>query len=510
MRTRPSSSAPLAARIFAGVPTARRPSSAEVTSARHSSRPLRIRRKSSVPAPTTAPTVAPRAEMMPSSGARRVVCERRTSCACSAACAASTFACAVFSPVRSCCVSTVESAPVPWSLRARCAFPSASAALASACATLARACATSARTASALKVASTSPCFTLSPTFTRTSSMRRPGTSAPTIASCHATRLPLAASSTGILAFCGVVVATVSAGFAVDVPASVFSLPPSGLPPQPASASAKTSTAPAALAAAPAFIFAIGRSVERDAFVGHHLLHRGARKHPVGESAVVPHLAHRHLLPVAPAVEHQQVAVDRRVTVADAPLAAREQAVDLAQVVLEAHARLGADRFLRGRVVGVARGADEVAVSRVHGVRKPCHGRDRERLVPRVLGPDARLGIAASEVRDDADVLGDDVAVEDAGRHTPARVELQVLGLALVPRGEVEALGLVRYAHLLDRDVRGEGAGAGRVVELYGHCVLRIGPRAIVAGSDARGDDYNRVISDDVSQRLPPALETSS
>jgi hypothetical protein len=44
-----------------------RPSSADVTSARHSSRPLRIRRNSSVPLPTTAPTVAcaPRSRRRP-------------------------------------------------------------------------------------------------------------------------------------------------------------------------------------------------------------------------------------------------------------------------------------------------------------------------------------------------------------------------------------------------------------------------------------------------------------
>ena len=60
------------------VPGPIRPSSALVTSARHSSRPWRIRRNSSVPLPTTAPTVALRAEMMPSSGASTRDCDRRT------------------------------------------------------------------------------------------------------------------------------------------------------------------------------------------------------------------------------------------------------------------------------------------------------------------------------------------------------------------------------------------------------------------------------------------------
>ena len=69
MRTRPSSRALLVAVTMARVPAVMRPSSAEVTSARHSSRPLRIRRNNSVPLATTAPTVAVRAEITPSSGA---------------------------------------------------------------------------------------------------------------------------------------------------------------------------------------------------------------------------------------------------------------------------------------------------------------------------------------------------------------------------------------------------------------------------------------------------------
>jgi hypothetical protein len=44
----------------------------EVTSARHSSRPLRTMRNSSVPVPSTAPTVAVRAEIMPLSGAQHL------------------------------------------------------------------------------------------------------------------------------------------------------------------------------------------------------------------------------------------------------------------------------------------------------------------------------------------------------------------------------------------------------------------------------------------------------
>ena len=78
-----------------------RPSSAEVTSARHSSRPWRIRRNSSVPVPTTAPTVAVRAEITPSSGASTCVLRQPHLLRLQhARAAASTRAWAVFSAVR--------------------------------------------------------------------------------------------------------------------------------------------------------------------------------------------------------------------------------------------------------------------------------------------------------------------------------------------------------------------------------------------------------------------------
>jgi hypothetical protein len=84
--------APLGAVTSTLVPVVMRPSSAEVTSPRHSSRPWRIRRNSSVPAPTTEPTVALRAEMTPLSGASNWVCFRRSSWASSCALADSTRA----------------------------------------------------------------------------------------------------------------------------------------------------------------------------------------------------------------------------------------------------------------------------------------------------------------------------------------------------------------------------------------------------------------------------------
>ena len=81
-----------------------RPSSDAVTSARHSRRPPRIRRNSSWPGCVSAPTVAVRAEITPSSGESTRVCAMRSSSACARARAASTREAAVFSAVRYCVI----------------------------------------------------------------------------------------------------------------------------------------------------------------------------------------------------------------------------------------------------------------------------------------------------------------------------------------------------------------------------------------------------------------------
>src|SRR3989344_3636956 len=118
MRTVPSAVAPLAAVTLTLAPSAMRRSSVDVTSARHSRRPLRTMRNSSVPAPTTAPTVAVRAEITPLSGATTWVYFRRNCCAFSVALAASTRACAVFSAVVYCWICCWLKAPVACSEQA--------------------------------------------------------------------------------------------------------------------------------------------------------------------------------------------------------------------------------------------------------------------------------------------------------------------------------------------------------------------------------------------------------
>jgi hypothetical protein len=173
-------------------------------------------RNSSLPAPTTAPTVALRAEIMPLSGAVSWPFLNRTCAADSRARAASTRALAVCSAVVYWAICCALMAPVSCRLRARWALAAASAALACDSAKLACTCSTSARAASTLKVASTWPRRTTSPTFTRTSSSFRPLTSAPMLASCQAATLPLAESCTPNAPLLGLTAATVRAALGAE------------------------------------------------------------------------------------------------------------------------------------------------------------------------------------------------------------------------------------------------------------------------------------------------------
>ena len=229
LRTLPCTVTPLAPTMTAGVPTVIRPSSAEVTSARHSRRLLRINRNNSAPPATTPPTVAVRAEMTPSSGASTCVLRPRTCCAASTALAASTRAFAVCSAVWYWLICCWLNAPVSCSVRARDALPAASAAVARASANDARAWATSASIVSGEKVASTWPFLTTSPTFARTSSSRSPLASEPTMASCHGAMLPLAASVTVSSDVSGRATVTVRTGRAAGTAAACLSAVPGAL-----------------------------------------------------------------------------------------------------------------------------------------------------------------------------------------------------------------------------------------------------------------------------------------
>ncbi len=197
---------------MARVPALMRPRSCAVTSARHSRRPWRIMRNSSVPTPTTAPTVALRAEITPLSGAVTCVYFRRSCCCVSVAWADWTRAAPVCSPVTYWVTCWALRAPELSSARARSAFALDSSALAFASSSAARAPSISARTVSSANTASTWPFLTTSPTLTRTSFRRSPFDSLPMTASCQAAMLPLAVRLIGRLAVAGRVVVTLRAG----------------------------------------------------------------------------------------------------------------------------------------------------------------------------------------------------------------------------------------------------------------------------------------------------------
>ena len=144
MRTVPTIGSPPAGVTVTRAPGLIWPMSDDGTSARHSSRPWRIIRNSSWPAGSTAPTVALRDEITPSSGASTAVCETLSWRACRPARCASRRARAVRSAVRYWLIVASLSAPVASRLFARCALALASASVASASATAARICSRSA------------------------------------------------------------------------------------------------------------------------------------------------------------------------------------------------------------------------------------------------------------------------------------------------------------------------------------------------------------------------------
>ena len=223
MRSLPARVSPPGVVSSAFCPGRSRARSGAATSARHSSRPWRIRRNNSAPAGSTAPTVALRDEITPSSGERTCVWRSRSACTLASARCASSLACAVRSAVMNWLICCALNAPLLASSRARAALAAASASAASASATAARTCATSACAMSGAKLASTWPFLTRSPTLTYTSASRRPLASVPTIASCQAAMLPLALMRSGSVIGLGCTVVTVKAGRGAACGAAFFS-----------------------------------------------------------------------------------------------------------------------------------------------------------------------------------------------------------------------------------------------------------------------------------------------
>ena len=152
--------------------------------------------------------------MVPLSGAMICVCLRRSNWLSKPALAAARRALAICSALSIWLICWALKALSFCRARARSAFIRASLAAACASASWARANATSACTLSADNCASNWPACTTSPTLAIRSAMRKPPTSAETLASCHAATLPLATKVKGSMVFCTRVVLTVKAGLA--------------------------------------------------------------------------------------------------------------------------------------------------------------------------------------------------------------------------------------------------------------------------------------------------------
>src|SRR5690606_25984481 len=69
------------------------------------------------------------------------------------------------------------------------------------------------------------------------------------------------------------------------------------------------------------------------------------------------------------------------------------------------------------------------------------------------------------QVEEDRRLLGDEHAVVREGRHLAHWIDREVLGAALLARGEVEGAQLVARAELVEQGQRGGRAAVGRVEE---------------------------------------------
>ncbi len=125
---------------------------------------------------------------------------------------------------------------------------------------------------------------------------------------------------------------------------------------------------------------------------------------------------------------------------------------------------------MRGRIGRVAAGPADVRPGGMHTGREQADQRQRLGLADLVLRPQAEL---LAEIGKDGRVLGDDRAVvEHEGRHAAVGMDLEIGVRALLAGREVHALRLVRLAAFLQHDVRREGTGARRIVELHQSSLL--------------------------------------
>ena len=189
-----------------------RMSCASGSSARHSSRPPRIRPSSSLPAETTWPGCTRRCEITPSSGARSVAKPRRSRAFSSWAWAVWRWAWAVSSPAISWSASLAATSCSRLSISPRRALALATARLASAWASAAWAWRSSICSARTSSCSSGCPALTTSPTSTITSATRWPDSSTPSDICSRAAIEPEAVTRRGRSRCTGLATLTVRLG----------------------------------------------------------------------------------------------------------------------------------------------------------------------------------------------------------------------------------------------------------------------------------------------------------
>ena len=116
-----------------------------------------------------------------------------------------------------------------------------------------------------------------------------------------------------------------------------------------------------------------------------------------------------------------------------------------------------------GRIGRIALGPADMGVRRMHAPRKEADQRERLGLGDRIVRPQPE---AFAQIRQNRGVLGQRLAIVEAQRrHASLRVDFQIGLGALLALGKIDRLRLVGLAALLQNDMRGHRARAGREIE---------------------------------------------
>src|SRR6185437_15143609 len=105
----------------------------------------------------------------------------------------------------------------------------------------------------------------------------------------------------------------------------------------------------------------------------------------------------------------------------------------------------------------------DMAMRRMDARGDPADERHHLRFLRQVVRPEIE---ALAEERQDRGVLGDELAIVEAERrHAAMRIDLQILGRALLALGKIDPAAVVFLAAFLEYDMRGHRARAGAVAK---------------------------------------------